>query len=90
MSSKDREEPVPEPSEVIVFSTTWCGHCIRLKRQLSESGIAFQEIDIDVHEQFGDLISAQTGGFRTVPAVRVGEKLLVNPSLVEVKDALAA
>ena len=64
MSSKDREERVPEVSGVTVFSTTWCGHCIRLKRQMAESGIAFDEIDIEVHEQFGDLIA---GPDRRIP-----------------------
>ena len=73
-----------------VFSTTWCGHCIRLKRQMAESGIEFVEVDIEEHEKFGDQIAAQTGGYRTVPSVRIGEELLVNPSIVQVKDALAA
>jgi mycoredoxin len=84
------EERVTEPGEVIVFSTTWCGHCIRLKRQMAESGISFVEVDIEEHEQFGEQIAALTGGFRTVPSVQVGEELLVNPSILEVKDALAA
>ena len=79
-----------EPADVTVYSTTWCGHCIRLKRQMTESGISFVEVDIEEHEQFGDQIAARTGGFRTVPSVQVGEELLVNPSILEVKGALAA
>jgi mycoredoxin len=86
----EREERVPEATEVTVFSTTWCGHCIRLKRQMTDSGIPFVEIDIDEQEHFGDQIEAKTGGFRTVPAVRIGENLLVNPSISQVKAALAA
>ena len=77
-------------TEVTVFSTTWCGHCIRLKRQMEESGITFVEVDIEEHERFGDEIAATTGGYRTVPSVRIGEKLLVNPTIHEVKGALAA
>ena len=81
---------MPELSEVTVFSTTWCGHCIRLKRQMKESGIAFDEVDIEEYEQYADEIAAKTGGYRTVPTVRIGGQLLVNPSIIEVKDALAA
>ena len=79
-----------EATQVTVFSTTWCGHCIRLKRQMADSGIPFAEIDIEEEERFGDQIEAKTGGFRTVPSVRVGETLLVNPSISQVKAALAA
>jgi len=81
---------VPEGSDVTVFSTTWCGHCVRLKRQMTDSGIRFVEVDIEEQEHFGDQIAAKTGGFRTVPTVRIGERLLVNPSITQVKAALAA
>jgi mycoredoxin len=81
---------VPELADVTVYSTTWCGHCIRLKRQMEDSGIRFAEVDIEEQAHFGDQIAAKTGGFRTVPAVRVGQRLLVNPSLAQVKAALAA
>ena len=84
---KERGTLVPE---VTMFSTTWCGHCIRLKRQLDESGIAYTEVDIDLHEQYGAEIEQVTGGFRTVPTLKIGGSLLVNPSLGEVKAALAA
>jgi len=36
--------PTDQP---IVFTTSWCGYCIRLKSQLNRAGIGFQEIDID-------------------------------------------
>ncbi|MDQ3981161.1 MAG: NrdH-redoxin, partial [Actinomycetota bacterium] len=26
---------------VTIYSTTWCGHCRRLKRQLDEAGIGY-------------------------------------------------
>jgi mycoredoxin len=75
-----------------MYSTTWCGYCVRLKRQLLEAGIPFQEIDIDQpsHEHLGERIVAKTGGFRTVPTLVVGDELLVNPTLAEVTRALAS
>jgi mycoredoxin len=76
---------------ITMYSTTWCGYCRRLKRQMSEAGIEFREIDIDEneHRHLGDLIERKTGGYRTVPTLRVGEELLVNPSIKEVEQALA-
>jgi mycoredoxin len=33
----------------VVFTTSWCGYCIRLKAQLGRAGIEFREIDIEDH-----------------------------------------
>jgi mycoredoxin len=73
---------------VTMYATEWCGHCRRLKRQLGEAGIAYEEIDIDVERHFGDRIVAHTGGYRTVPTIEVGGKLLVNPTVDQVRSAL--
>ncbi len=77
---------------VILYATSWCGHCRRLKRALDAEGIAWEEIDIDraEHRHFGDRIVAETGGYRTVPTVEIGAHLLVNPTAQEVKAALLA
>lgn len=74
---------------VTMYSTTWCGHCRRLKRQLDHAGISYEEIDIDEHQGYGDRIVAATGGYRTVPTLQVGSHLLVNPTVQEVHEALA-
>lgn len=71
-----------------LFTTTWCGHCRRLKRQLDEAGLSYTEIDLDESPEYGDRIVAATGGYRTVPTVQVGESLLVNPTLDQLVAAL--
>ena len=75
---------------VTMFTTTSCGHCVRLKRQLDEAGIEVDLVDVDRHRDHSDRIIAATGGFRVVPTIDVGGTLLVNPSLDEVRAALAA
>jgi mycoredoxin len=70
---------------ITLYSTSWCGYCRRLKRQLEGEGIAFREVDLDEAPETGARIVATTGGFRTVPAVEIGEKLLVNPSIEEIR-----
>jgi mycoredoxin len=78
-------------SSVTVYVTRWCGHCRRLKRQLDEAGIAAELIDIDLddHASHGPRIEAVTGGYRVVPTVEIGNRLLVNPTLARVKEAMA-
>jgi mycoredoxin len=73
-----------------MYSTAWCGHCRRLKRQLTEAGIAYREVDLDDHPEHGDRIVEVTGGYRTVPTMEVAGRLLVNPTLDEVRAAVAA
>ncbi|HYY45163.1 MAG TPA: glutaredoxin domain-containing protein [Actinomycetota bacterium] len=77
-----------ESVPVTMYTTVWCGYCRRLKRQLEDEGIPYREIDVDEHEEFGERIVAKTGGFRTVPTVQVGDELLVNPSIAEIRRAV--
>lgn len=74
---------------ITIYSTTTCGHCRRLKRQLDEAGIAYEEIDVDEHPDYGDRIVEATGGYRVVPSVEVDGDFLVNPSLGQVREARA-
>lgn len=76
--------------DVRMYSTVWCGYCRRLKRQMAETGIRFEEIDLDEEPGHGERIALATGGNRTVPTVEVDGRLLVNPSLDDVKEALSA
>lgn len=73
---------------VTMFSTTWCGYCRRLKRQMTEAGIDFREVDLDDDPSYDERIIATTGGYRTVPTLEVNGRLLVNPTLNEVVAAV--
>ena len=74
---------------VTMYSTPWCGYCRRLKRQFEESGIAYREIDVDATPGYDERIIEASGGYRTVPTVEVGDRMLVNPTIREVEEALA-
>ena len=75
-------------SVVTVYSTTWCGPCIRLKAQLDDAGIAYRVVDVDRHPEAGAKIEEVTGGLRIVPSVDVDGLLLVNPTLRDVTEAV--
>lgn len=74
---------------VTMYSTTWCGHCRRLSRQLDEAGIVYDVVDVDEQPELGERIVAETGGYRIVPTLEIGGRLLVNPSVAQVEVALA-
>jgi mycoredoxin len=88
---RDRASNDPEgvgSHMVTMYSTEWCGHCRRLKRQLDGAGISYREVDIDLERRYGDRIVQATGGYRVVPTVEVGGRLLVNPTLDDIQAAL--
>ena len=74
-----------------VYSTTWCGYCVRLKKMLDREGIQYDEVNIEEDEAAAVLVENVNGGNRTVPTVVFADgKALTNPSIDQVKQALAA
>lgn len=74
---------------IVMYSTSWCGYCRRLGSQLREAGIEFEVIDLDADSRHDERIKEASGGFRTVPTLEIGDRLLVNPTIIEVKRALS-
>ena len=70
-----------------MYTTSWCGHCRRLKRQMDEAGMAYREVDVETEPAAGARIERVTGGYRTVPTVEVSGRLLVNPTIGELLEA---
>lgn len=76
--------------QVILYTTSWCGYCVRLKRGMDAEGISYREVDVDRDHRHDEEIRSAAGGNRTVPTVDVGGRLLVHPTIDEVKAALTA
>ena len=68
----------------VMYTTSWCGYCRRLKRALAHHGVELIEVDVDAHPEFNSRIEEATGGYRTVPTVQIGDELLVNPTADQV------
>ncbi|HVD28841.1 MAG TPA: mycoredoxin [Mycobacteriales bacterium] len=74
-----------------MYSTTWCGYCVRLKRLLDREGIAYAEVNIEEDAQAAEFVMRVNRGNRTVPTVVFPDGVAVtNPSIDQVKAALAA
>jgi glutaredoxin 3 len=58
---------------VVIYTTPWCGYCLRAKRLLSGKGVAFQEIDVSIPAQRAAM-RERTGGRNSVPQIFIGER----------------
>lgn len=71
--------------ELVMFTTTWCGYCVRLKRFLDREGIAYREVNIEDDPEAAEFVMSVNGGNRTVPTLRFPTGLaLTNPSPSEI------
>jgi mycoredoxin len=74
-----------------MYTTTWCGYCVRLKSQLQREGIEFAEVNIETDEAAAELVMSVNGGNQTVPTLVFPDgTALTNPTIGQVKEQLAA
>jgi mycoredoxin len=76
---------------VTMYTTPWCGYCMRLKGQLDREGIAYDMVDIEQHPDAAEVVERVNGGNQTVPTLVFADgSAQTNPSIAQVKDKLAA
>lgn len=63
-----------EPA-VTVYTTGFCGYCLRVKALLERRGIAFTEVDAEDHPGLREKLLEKSGR-RTLPQVYVGERFV--------------
>jgi mycoredoxin len=76
-------------SAVTMYTTTWCGYCVRLKKLMQREGIDYAEVDIEQDASAADVVMQANGGNRTVPTLVFPDgSALTNPSIDQVKARL--
>ena len=58
---------------VTVYTTSFCGACLRVKTLLERRGIQFTEVSVEDHPDLREQLLAKSGR-RTLPQVYVGER----------------
>ena len=53
-----------------IYTTRWCGYCVRAKALLDGKGLEYEEIHLDDDPAFRQTLHALTGG-RSVPQVLI-------------------
>jgi mycoredoxin len=72
-------------SPITMYSTTWCGYCKRLKRQLDEAGVSYVEINIEEDSKAATFVESVNGGNQTVPTILYSDgSAVTNPSARDV------
>ncbi|NVN52620.1 mycoredoxin [Mycolicibacterium hippocampi] len=75
---------------VTMYTTSWCGYCVRLKKVLKNEGIAFTEVDIEADPAAAEFVATANGGNQTVPTLKFADgSTLTNPTGAQVKAKLA-
>ena len=74
-----------------VYSTSWCGFCHRLMKQLDSAGISYTAVDIEDDPAAAQYVSGVNGGNQTVPTVLFADgAVLTNPRFDDVLARLSA
>jgi len=74
-----------------MYSTSWCGYCKRLKSQLANLGISFEEINIEEVAGTAEIVEKVNGGNQTVPTLVFSDgSAMTNPSAKQVQEKLAS
>lgn len=72
-----------------MYSTTWCGYCKRLKSQLNDLGITFEEVNIEEVPGTAEIVEKVNNGNQTVPTLVFSDgTAMTNPSAKEVQEKL--
>jgi mycoredoxin len=73
-----------------MYTTSWCGYCVRLKKLMQREGIDYAEVNIELDEGAAELVMKANGGNQTVPTLVFADgSALTNPSIDQVKAQLA-
>jgi glutaredoxin 3 len=54
--------------KIQVYTTRWCGYCVRAKTLLEDRGLGYEEISLDDDPHFRQTLMDLTGGW-TVPQI---------------------
>ncbi|MDX6413469.1 MAG: glutaredoxin 3 [Gaiellaceae bacterium] len=60
-------------ARIQVYSTRWCGYCVRAKTLLESKGIEYEDVSLDDDPAFRQKLFDLTGGW-TVPQILIDGK----------------
>ncbi|KRE33906.1 NrdH-redoxin [Mycobacterium sp. Soil538] len=74
-----------------MYTTSWCGYCVRLKKALKNEGITYTEVNIEEDPTAAEFVGSVNGGNHVVPTIKFPDgSTLTNPSGTQVKAKLAS
>ena len=58
---------------VKIYTTTYCGYCVRAKDLLTRKGVKYEEVDVTGDDDMRSKLVEMSGGQRTVPQIFIGD-----------------
>ncbi|XXF80430.1 glutaredoxin 3 [Myxococcaceae bacterium GXIMD 01537] len=58
---------------VKIYTTNYCGYCVRAKDLLKRKGVDYEEVDVTGDDAQRAQLVERSGGQRTVPQIFIGE-----------------
>ncbi len=65
---------MPQPVNIVIYTTASCPYCHRAKALLNERGLAFEEISVDGDPAARSAMRARANGRYTVPQIFFGDR----------------
>jgi glutaredoxin 3 len=59
-----------------LYTTPWCPYCHAAKSLLDDLGLSYEETDVERDPELRARLSAENGGYRTVPMIFLGEDFI--------------
>ena len=78
-------------TEILMYTTPWCGDCHAAKRTFARLGVAYREVDISDDPVARAEVQRLNGGYRSVPTIVMPSgAVVVEPSTPQLESALRA
>ncbi len=74
---------------ITMYTTSWCGYCVRLKAQMQRAGLEYREVNIEEDPDAAAFVGSVNGGNHVVPTVLMPDGTsMTNPGINEVLAAV--
>ncbi|THJ75203.1 glutaredoxin domain-containing protein [Candidatus Frankia alpina] len=71
-----------------MYTTSWCGYCVRLKRQLDQAGLEYTTVDIENDPTAEQLVRDANNGNATV--LFPDGTVMTNPNVRQVTEKVTS
>lgn len=59
-------------SDIVIYSSNYCGYCFRAKALLKKKNVSFKEINVDMNSKARAEMLSRSGGATSVPQIIIG------------------
>jgi mycoredoxin len=80
---------MPTP-KIVVYGAEWCALTTRALTHLEQKGFEYEYIDIEEDEAAARWVRQQNDGKERKPTIKIGDRVLVEPTNAELDRALSA